>query len=77
HGVRDLLLVSRRGEQAPGAAQLRAELAALGAQVAFAACDVADREAVAALVADEPFTAVVHLAGVLDDGVIESLTPQR
>ncbi|MGW2995281.1 SDR family NAD(P)-dependent oxidoreductase, partial [Streptomyces sp. NPDC001193] len=77
HGVRDLLLVSRRGDQAPGAAQLRAELAELGAQVAFAACDVADREAVAALVAEEPFTAVVHLAGVLDDGVIESLTPQR
>ncbi|MFE2481331.1 SDR family NAD(P)-dependent oxidoreductase, partial [Streptomyces sp. NPDC059389] len=77
HGVRDLLLVSRRGDQAPGAAQLRAELAELGAQVAFAACDVADREAVAALVAEETFTAVVHLAGVLDDGVIESLTPQR
>ncbi|MEU1672569.1 type I polyketide synthase [Streptomyces roseifaciens] len=77
HRVPKLLLTSRRGPDAPGAAELRAELTALGAEVTVAACDAADRDALERLLAEHPVTGVVHAAGVLDDGVIDSLTPER
>ncbi|MYT56926.1 SDR family NAD(P)-dependent oxidoreductase, partial [Streptomyces sp. SID7834] len=77
HGVRRLLLAGRRGADAPGAADLRAELAALGAEVTLARCDVADRADLAALLGGHPVRAVVHAAGVVDNGVLASLDADR
>ncbi len=81
HGVRHLLLISRRGPEAADAGTLRTELEQLGAQVTLSACDVTRREAVAALLqsipAESPLSAVFHCAGTLDDGPVESLTADR
>ncbi|MET9896898.1 SDR family NAD(P)-dependent oxidoreductase, partial [Streptomyces sp. NPDC006465] len=80
HKVRRLLLASRRGADAPGVAELEAELTASGAEVTWAACDVADREAVSGMLdglGEQSLSAVVHTAGVLGDGIVASLTPER
>src|SRR6202034_2903076 len=81
HGVRNIVLVSRRGRAAPGAEELETQLLALGAQVLVEACDVADRAQLAALIdsldLEHPLKTVVHAAGVLDDGVIQSLDGEQ
>ncbi|BFO16863.1 hypothetical protein SHKM778_32510 [Streptomyces sp. KM77-8] len=81
HGVRHLVLAGRRGPAAPGATALRDELAALGAEVIVTACDVSDRAALAAVIAAvpaaHPLTGVVHAAGVVDDGLVTSLSADR
>ncbi|MFL1428034.1 MULTISPECIES: type I polyketide synthase [unclassified Nocardiopsis] len=76
HGVRDLLLVSRSGRDAKGATELEADLADRGAHTTLAACDTADRDRLAALLADHDITAVVHVAAALDDALLTSITPQ-
>ncbi|MEV5346971.1 SDR family NAD(P)-dependent oxidoreductase [Streptomyces achromogenes] len=81
HGVRHLLLASRRGRDAAGMPELECELRAHGADVSVVACDTADRMAVAAMLAaipaEHPLTAVLHTAGVLDDGTLHALTADQ
>ncbi|MET7766653.1 SDR family NAD(P)-dependent oxidoreductase [Streptomyces sp. NPDC005393] len=79
--IKHLLLVSRRGLDAPGAKELVARLDGLGAEARIAAVDVADAATLADLIAGidpaHPLTGVVHAAGVLDDAVVTSQTPER
>src|SRR5262249_6270890 len=79
HGARQLLLVSRRGSEAPGAPELARELEGLGAEVTLAACDVSDRERLAELIdsipAAHPLRALVHSAPVLPGSLLWSLRP--
>ena len=81
YGVRRLVLVGRRGPDAPGVGALVAELAQLGARARVVACDVADYHAVAAVIAgipvEYPLRGVIHAAGVVDDGVLATLSPAR
>ena len=81
HGARRLLLVSRSGAEAEGAAELGEQLRELGAEVEFASCDVGDREQLAALLETidpaHPLTGVVHTAAVLHDGVFTAMTPEQ
>jgi acyl transferase domain-containing protein/acyl carrier protein len=75
-GVRELVLVSRRGDEAPGLGELRRRLRDLGAELAVHAVDVTDREGLRAILPDR-VGAVVHAAGVLDDCPLRSLTRER
>ncbi|MFC9894665.1 SDR family NAD(P)-dependent oxidoreductase [Nocardia sp. NPDC127579] len=81
HGVRRVLLASRRGAEAEGAGELAAELAALGAEVEIAACDLGERTAVDRLLRaipdQHPLIAVVHAAGVVEDAVFTAQTPDH
>ncbi|BBZ31044.1 polyketide synthase [Mycolicibacterium madagascariense] len=79
HGVRQLALLSRRGPDAPGTAELVAELSENGCAVRVLAADAADRSSLQTALAtlDRPLSAVIHAAGVLDDAVVGSLTPER
>jgi len=81
HHVGHLVLASRSGADSPRAAELVSELTTAGARVEVVACDLADRGAAAALITDitrdHRLSAVIHAAGVLDDAVLGSLTPDR
>ncbi|MCK9906309.1 SDR family NAD(P)-dependent oxidoreductase, partial [Frankia sp. Cpl3] len=81
HGIRHLLLVSRRGPDAPGAGGLATDLTALGADVQIVAADLTDAAAAAALIdtipTHRPLTAVLHTAGVLHDATLANLTADQ
>jgi epothilone polyketide synthase D len=80
-GIKHLVLTGRRGEDTPGAERAVAELEALGATVTVAATDVADRAALAQVLArirtERPLRGVIHAAVVLDDGMLAAQTPDR
>ncbi|MDT7784304.1 MAG: hypothetical protein QOF58_2723, partial [Pseudonocardiales bacterium] len=79
HGVKHLLLASRRGEEAPGALNLKQELENKGAKITIAAADISNPNDVQTLFAatERPLTTVIHTAGILDDALVDALTPER
>ncbi|MEO3756650.1 MDR/SDR family oxidoreductase, partial [Streptomyces sp. B6B3] len=81
HGARHLLLVGRHGTTTPDTHQHVTELTELGAHITLATCDITNHHALAELLTtvptDHPLTGVIHAAGVLDDGLLTALTPER
>lgn len=81
HGIRDIILVSRRGMSAPGSEALVHDMAQLGATATVVAGDVADADSVRDILylfkEDRPLRGVIHAAAIIDDGVISALTPSR
>ena len=79
--ARHLLLLSRRGPQAPGAEELAADLEAAGTRTVITACDVTSRpalaKALAAIPPDHPLTAVIHTAGTTSDATITTMTTDQ
>ncbi|MCP2256098.1 Acyl transferase domain-containing protein, partial [Prauserella aidingensis] len=63
-----IVLTSRRGGEVPEG---------LPGDTRVVAVDASDRDAMASLVAECEPNAVIHAAGVLDDGVLDRLTPER
>ncbi|OCL14727.1 nonribosomal peptide synthetase 7 [Glonium stellatum] len=81
HQIHDLVLTSRRGMEAPGVEALVDELAQLGATATVVACDVGDLDSMKPVMAmfsnERPLRGVVHAAGVVDNGVLSAMTPER
>ncbi|MBM2619537.1 SDR family NAD(P)-dependent oxidoreductase [Actinoplanes sp. LDG1-06] len=77
NGAEHLVLLSRRGPDAPGADRLREELTGLGARVTVTAGDAGDRDQLEAVITEHPPTAVVHTAAALDDAVVQRLRPDQ
>ncbi|MGB7163323.1 MAG: SDR family NAD(P)-dependent oxidoreductase [Mycobacterium sp.] len=81
YGIRHLLLVSRRGPTAAGAAELEQRLTRLGAQVTITACDTSNPAELAAVLESIPaqhrLSAVIHTAAILDDAVVTELTGEQ
>ncbi|PRQ04170.1 Phthiocerol synthesis polyketide synthase type I PpsC [Enhygromyxa salina] len=77
-GVGRLVLVARRPPSAASEAAITA-LRARGAELVFAACDVANRDALAELVGahEHELEGVIHCAGVLDDALLRDLDDAR
>ncbi|WP_157518708.1 type I polyketide synthase [Herbidospora mongoliensis] len=81
NGVGRVLLLNRRGTGAPGAADLVRQLGERGCLATVVACDLADRDALRGVLdeipAEFPLGAVIHTAALLDDALIDSLTPAQ
>ncbi|MBW8819933.1 MAG: SDR family NAD(P)-dependent oxidoreductase, partial [Streptomyces sp.] len=82
HGAGHLVLVSRRGLDAPGAGELAADLASAGAQVSIESCDVTDRPALAALLSrlaaeGTPVRTAIHAAAAIDLEALADTTVER